>query len=42
MFVREYKNTKGFPAPYVYLGKVNDIRYEGSKPISFVWELERE
>jgi len=42
MFVREYKNTKGFSSPYVYLGKANYIRHEGSKPISFVWELERE
>ena len=34
LFVREYKNTKGFPAPYVYLGKANYIRHEGSKRLT--------
>ncbi len=42
LFVREYKTENGLPAPYVYLGKANYIKHEGSKPISFVWELERE
>ncbi|MDO9592367.1 MAG: DUF3427 domain-containing protein [Erysipelotrichaceae bacterium] len=42
LFVREYKTENGLPAPYIYLGKANYIRHEGSKPISFVWELEKE
>jgi len=42
LFVREYKKEHGLTAPFIYLGKANYIKHEGSKPISFVWELERE
>ena len=42
LFVREYKKENGMAAPYVYLGKANYVKHEGSKPISFVWELEKE
>jgi hypothetical protein len=42
LFVREYKKENGLAAPFVYLGKANYIRHEGSKPISFVWALEKE
>lgn len=42
LFVREYKKANGLTAPFIYLGKANYIKHEGSKPISFVWALERE
>lgn len=42
LFVREYKKENGLAAPYTYLGKANYVKHEGTKPISFVWELERE
>jgi superfamily II DNA or RNA helicase len=42
LFVREYKIENGLAAPYVYLGKANYVKHEGTKPISFVWELEKE
>ncbi|SCZ80214.1 DUF3427 domain-containing protein [Acidaminobacter hydrogenoformans] len=42
LFVREYKKANGLTAPFIYLGKANYIKHEGSKPISFVWELEQE
>jgi len=32
----------GGTAPYIYLGKANYIKHQGSKPISIVWELEKE
>ena len=40
LFIRD-KNTlkNGLTSPYYYAGPLNYIRHEGSKPISFVWEL---
>ncbi|MEE9336760.1 MAG: DUF3427 domain-containing protein [Methylococcaceae bacterium] len=41
IFVREEKRQKGGLAePYYFLGPVNYISHEGSRPVSFVWELE--
>ncbi len=42
LFVREYKQMNGGTSPYIYLGKANYIKHQGSKPISIVWELEKE
>ena len=41
LFIRDRKKLKnGLTAPYYYAGPLNYVRHEGSKPISFVWELE--
>jgi len=40
LFVRESNKVKGKAPPYVYLGKMNFVNSEGSKPMSIVWELE--
>jgi len=41
LFIRERKKlSNGLTAPYLYAGPLNYRRHEGSKPISFVWELE--
>ena len=42
LFVREYKKAYGQTAPFIYLGKAHYVKHEGSRPISFVWELEKE
>lgn len=41
LFIRDRKKLEnGLTAPYYYAGPLNYVRHEGSKPISFVWELE--
>jgi len=41
LFIRNRKKLKnGLTAPYYYAGPLKYVRHEGSKPISFVWELE--
>ena len=40
LFVRESNLNRGRAVPYVYLGKMNFITSEGSRPMSVVWELE--
>jgi len=40
LFVRQTRSDKGVTLPYVYLGKLNFVSYEGSKPMSIVWELD--
>jgi hypothetical protein len=40
LFVREMKNIGNKTAPYMYLGKLKFLSYEGSKPMSIIWELE--
>ena len=42
LFVREYKNNKGFTSPFTYLGTCEYRSHSGNKPISFVWELHEE
>ncbi|MGL5380190.1 DUF3427 domain-containing protein, partial [Clostridium sp.] len=42
LFVREGKTKDGITAPFTYLGLCNYRSHTGSKPISFVWELEEE
>jgi len=40
LFIRDRKKlVNGLTAPYFYAGPLNYVRHEGSKPISFVWEL---
>ena len=41
LFIRDRKKlTNGLTSPYYYAGPLKYVRHEGSKPISFVWELE--
>ena len=41
LFIRDRKKLEnGLTTPYYYAGPLNYVRHEGSKPISFVWELE--
>ena len=42
LFVREHKNKDGITSPYTYLGTCEYRSHQGSKPISFVWELHEE
>ena len=42
LFVRDRKKlANGLTAPYLFAGPLQYRRHEGSKPISFVWELEK-
>ncbi len=41
LFIRDRNKLKNkLTAPYFYAGPLKYVRHEGSKPISFVWELE--
>lgn len=41
LFIRERKKlSNGLTSPYLYAGPLKYQKHEGSKPISFVWELE--
>lgn len=41
LFIRDRKKlSNNLTAPYYYAGPLKYLRHEGSKPISFVWELE--
>ena len=42
LFVREYSNRDGITSPFTYLGLCEYRSHSGSKPISFIWELEEE
>jgi superfamily II DNA or RNA helicase len=42
LFVREFKyDGYGTAAPYTYLGTVNYLQHEGSRPMSITWKLDR-
>lgn len=41
LFVREYKTTKLGAAPYTFLGLVDFVKSEGSKPMNIVWKLRK-
>lgn len=40
LFVREFKQDKFGTAPYTFLGTVNYVKHEGSRPISFTFKLD--
>lgn len=42
IFVREYRKMHGTASPYIFLGIGSLVSYEGSKPISIVWHLNKE
>jgi len=39
LFVRENKSSNGQGAPYCFLGAVDCMAHEGSRPINFNWKL---
>lgn len=43
LFVREFKNDKvlGTASAYTYLGTVDYVSHEGSKPMNITWKLEK-
>ncbi len=41
LFVREYKKTKLGTAPYTFLGLVDYVCSEGSKPMNIIWKLKK-
>ena len=42
LFVREFKTDSRFggAAAYTYLGTVNYVKHEGSRPMNITWKLE--
>ncbi|PKM58213.1 MAG: NgoFVII family restriction endonuclease [Firmicutes bacterium HGW-Firmicutes-3] len=40
LFVREYKTRDGHASPFLFMGKAKYVSHTGSRPVSFVWELE--
>ena len=42
LFVRERRADKYGTLPYVFLGKATFVSYEGEKPMSIVWKLEKD
>lgn len=41
LFVREYKKDIYGVTPYTFLGTVNYLKHEGSKPMSIIWRLDK-
>lgn len=39
LFIREYKKTGSYTAPFTFLGNADYVRHEGEKPVSFIWRL---
>jgi hypothetical protein len=39
LFVRNNKKRSGKTAPYCYLGPVDYVRHDGTRPINIVWQL---
>ncbi|MGC5654909.1 UNVERIFIED_CONTAM: DUF3427 domain-containing protein [Kocuria sp. CPCC 205315] len=42
LFVREFSEQEKMTAPYVFLGPVDYVSHEGSKPMSIIWKLRRQ
>ncbi|NOU99513.1 DEAD/DEAH box helicase [Paenibacillus planticolens] len=42
LFVREYKEENDYTSPFVFLGEAEYVKHEGSKPMSFIWQLKEE
>ncbi len=40
LFVRKESKTGGKTNPFIYIGKLTFLRWEGNKPITIWWELE--
>ena len=41
LFVRESATQEAGTSPYIFLGPVNYVSHQGSKPMSIVWRLQR-
>ena len=41
LFVRESPTQEAGTSPYVFLGPVDYVSHEGSKPMSIIWKLRR-
>lgn len=41
LFVREFKTESGVTAPYAFLGLVDYVQHQGSRPMSITWQLAR-
>ncbi|GGG47158.1 hypothetical protein GCM10011374_06940 [Kocuria dechangensis] len=41
LFVRETQTNEAGTSPYVFLGPVDYVSHEGSKPMSIIWRLRR-
>ena len=39
--MREYENDTVGTSPFTFLGLANYVQYEGSKPMSITWHLEK-
>lgn len=42
LFVRDTKKMQGFASPFIFMGKAQYVREEGSKPVSIIWRLEKD
>ena len=42
LFVRDHRKRDGYVSPFLFLGKANYVSHLGSRPVSIVWELEKE
>lgn len=42
LFVRINRKLETLTVPFQFLGRANQIKFEGERPISFVWELEHD
>jgi hypothetical protein len=42
LFVRINSEFEKLTAPFQFLGRANQVKFEGERPISFVWELEHD
>lgn len=40
LFVREQKSDRFGPQPFIFLGKVNYVKHDGSNPMNIVWRLD--
>jgi len=41
LFIREYKSDMVGAAPYTFLGTVNYVKHNGSRPMNITWRLDR-
>jgi superfamily II DNA or RNA helicase/HKD family nuclease len=42
LFVRINKKIETLTVPFQFLGRANQVKFEGERPIAFVWELEND
>jgi hypothetical protein len=42
MWRTQGKTKNNMAVPFMFLGKGNYVKHEGEKPMSIIWEMERE